>query len=394
MIFNITPLIGFAILTFTLAPINSFASQSAGKTLMARGDVIATSSNDSESRKLKRRAPVFLVDTINTAEQSQAQLRMSDGGLIALKAQTQLKISDYKFDGAESGGSVVMELVSGGLRTITGKIKGNNGNYKLKTPVGSIGIRGTHYEVEWYEGALYVAVWDGTIELNNDFVKEPLLLGQGGDFSFAKIDLQGEVTELLEPPQQLSSLTTSAQSSESENKEILSQIVASSSGSQLVEPTQISLNIPAVEKVISDTSWLNEESLDQFGSENTPELIAQRTGTANYNFLERAEVISSAGSVTDIDISMTVNFDTGTVPLGEMSFNDAQGEWFAVFNGLINQDGMALGINYASHGQQRASGNINAQFSDELKKVRGNFNLFEINNPTVNANGLFVLGER
>ena len=68
--------------------------------------------------------------------------------MIALKENSELVIANYQYSGETGEGSVAMELLKGGLRSVTGAIKSESGDYNLKTPVGSIGIRGTHFEVE------------------------------------------------------------------------------------------------------------------------------------------------------------------------------------------------------------------------------------------------------
>ncbi|ALU43544.1 FecR family protein [Pseudoalteromonas rubra] len=385
----------------------------AGKTLMSRGQVVATASDSAEQRALKRRSPVFDVDVVNTGQQSNAQLRMQDGALIALKENTQLIINEYS-GSSEEDGSVVMELVTGGLRTITGKIKGNKDNYQLRTPVGSIGIRGTHYEVEWQGDTLLLAVWDGTIEVSVN--EEPLLLGQEGNFSFASVSQSGEVTPLLAPPQQLTRLTPTSQdaasgtNSDEQSDDGNTENTNAELDDAPAEATTLTIAqapvatppaaqeafeaaLPDVGRDISENSFITEENLDTVGIDPLEDLLAERTGTALYTALERAEFSSTGGAISNIQMQISVDFDSGTVPQGVLSFNDQQGEWFAAFNGLIDASGMTLGVNFASHGQNLAEGTIETQFSDELNKLRGNFNLNEIDEPSVTASGLFILSQ-
>ena len=126
----------------------SLANIVAGKTMIATGNVKAISIDNEEKRRLKRRSSVFTNDVVVTGTASKTQLRMSDGSMIALKENTELIISQYNFNSGAEKNSAVLDLVKGGLRSITGAIKADNGQYQLKTPVGSIGIRGTHYEIE------------------------------------------------------------------------------------------------------------------------------------------------------------------------------------------------------------------------------------------------------
>ena len=212
----------FAIMTALFISHSLHAQPVAGKTLAVRGSVNAQSQESQESRKLKRRSPIYSDDIIATGTKGKAQLRMTDGGMIALKENTELLISSYEFSDGPEKGSVVMELVKGGLRSVTGALKAETGDYKLKTPVGSIGIRGTHYEVEIVSGTLWVAVWDGAVDL--DVTSGPqagsrLSLGNTEQYSYASIDAGGNVNTYIAPPETFESgMTTEADDVEEEEE--------------------------------------------------------------------------------------------------------------------------------------------------------------------------------
>jgi hypothetical protein len=87
-------------------------------------------------------------DTVVTGPASSAQIRMTDGGLMAIRADTQMKLDQYVFSGREDGTErKLVSLIKGGFRTITGLIGNRNkDNYKIFTPSATIGIRGTDHE--------------------------------------------------------------------------------------------------------------------------------------------------------------------------------------------------------------------------------------------------------
>jgi hypothetical protein len=76
----------------------AYASDVAGKTILAKGKVVAIDQNSKAKRKLKRRSEIFNVDNITTGDKSKAQFSMSDGGLITLKENTEILISNYKYN--------------------------------------------------------------------------------------------------------------------------------------------------------------------------------------------------------------------------------------------------------------------------------------------------------
>ncbi len=359
-------------------------TKNAGLTLMARGNVTATATDTRQSRDLSRKAPVFNIDQVSTGSQSQAQFRMLDGALLALQSDTELLISEYKAGSATEQGSVVMELVKGSLRTVTGSIKGEAGNYQLKTPVGSIGIRGTTFQLSYINEIMLVGVWDGQIELQitrADGTVQNVTFGGGQSASFAQITAAGQVTPLLSPPAEFAGDTTGgAGNTNSSSSDTAANTAFTDATNSL--SAQGSL----------DTSFIAEQAYQ--GSSNqipVAELIAARSGSYQYGSLEQFSVQSTEGAVSDFQVSMTIDFDNGTVPQGELSFNDAGGEWFAAFNGVVNVDQLELGINFASHGNERAQGQIDTLFVDGIDQILGQFVLSETENPATTAGGIFLI---
>lgn len=360
-------------------------TKNAGLTLMARGTVTATATDTQQSRGLSRKAPVFNIDQVNTGVQSQAQFRMLDGALLALQSDTELLISEYKAGSATEQGSVVMELVKGSLRTVTGSIKGDAGNYQLKTPVGSIGIRGTTFQVSYIKEIMLVGVWDGQIELQitrADGSVENITFGGGQSASFAQITAAGQVTPLLAPPAEFAGDTASSTTNTGTDSGS-----GSTAATAFTDATN-SISAPGSE----DTSFIAEQAYQ--GSSNqipVADLIAARSGSYQYGSLQQFSVQSTEGAVSAFQVSMTIDFDNGTVPQGELSFNDAGGEWFAAFNGVVNVDQLELGINFASHGNERAQGQIDTLFVDGIDQILGQFVLSETADPATTAGGIFLI---
>lgn len=121
-------------------------------------------------------------DTILTAASASAQLKMADGGIIAVRPETELKVDTYRYAGKEDGNErAVMSLVKGGFRTITGLIgRTNKQNYTITTPTAVIGIRGTDHEpivVPAIAGAGKPSAAPGTydkVNVGQAFIRTPL----------------------------------------------------------------------------------------------------------------------------------------------------------------------------------------------------------------------------
>jgi len=87
-------------------------------------------------------------DTLVSARAASAQIKMNDGGFIAVRPNTRLKFDSFKFSKKpDKPESAFFSLLRGGFRAITGLIgRVRHGDYKIKTPVATIGIRGTDHE--------------------------------------------------------------------------------------------------------------------------------------------------------------------------------------------------------------------------------------------------------
>ena len=373
-----------------------FAGDLAGKTILAKGSVEAIDQVNKEKRKLRRRSEIFEVDTIITGEKSKAQFSMSDGGLITLKENTEILISNYKFNQESGEASATLEVVTGGLRSISGLIKKSGGDYQVKTPVGSIGIRGTHFAVNVIEGETFFAVYSGNIDVNLNN-QQNLSLGVSENFAFASVNSQGVVTPMTQAPAAISLGFSDSNFEEESSGESSAENTTESQSAQFSGLTfqDSSSSSNAEQQVkgqnINDSELYKESEWQGVSSSPIAELLAVRTGTTTYQNVTQSAINASAGEVSNFSMNMSIDFDNASVPKGSLSFSDAQGEWFAAYSGLINVDRLDLGINFASHGNQKAQGSIFAGFSNGLDEITGGFNLQEINNPSVTADGSFKI---
>lgn len=119
----------------------------AGHTQFVNGQVQVTSAAG-QTRALQKGDPVHESDTVTTAKGANAQIKMRDGGFIAIRPDSQLKFDSFVFSGVEDGNErSFFSLLKGGIRAITGLIGQNNkSNYRIVTASSTIGIRGTDHE--------------------------------------------------------------------------------------------------------------------------------------------------------------------------------------------------------------------------------------------------------
>ncbi len=156
----------FAILFLFLTSTLFAASNAAGQSIAVQGKVEAAPESEKQ-RALKRGSSFFMTDIVDVGEDGKAQLKFIDGGLVTLVANTKYRITSYEFTDKKS--EVSIELLEGGFRAMTGTIgKTNPTQYNVKTPVATIGIRGTIFEVLFRNGILSVGAISGTIKVDNE----------------------------------------------------------------------------------------------------------------------------------------------------------------------------------------------------------------------------------
>ncbi len=141
---------------------------SAGRVEFATPGVNAVGT-DGKARPLTKGAEIQQGETVDTGA-GRAQVRFTDGGYVSLQPQTQFRLDTYGYDKDDpKKNSIVMNLLKGGLRSITGLIgKTNREGYKLQTATATVGIRGTEFSITGFpDGSILFHVADGAIDVTN-----------------------------------------------------------------------------------------------------------------------------------------------------------------------------------------------------------------------------------
>jgi hypothetical protein len=139
------------------------APSAIGEVALVTGSVTASVAGDALPKPLKTGDALAEGQTITVAANSYASLKFADGGRVLLRPNSEFLVESFKYTPAPAPataapaaaapagavGSAFFRLVRGGFRAISGLIgKGDRQSYKVTTPVATIGIRGTDYEVQ------------------------------------------------------------------------------------------------------------------------------------------------------------------------------------------------------------------------------------------------------
>ena len=153
------------LICIALLPINAHAV--VGKAEFVLGKVQLVTING-QTIMLKRGMGVNVGDKVVTKEKGQVMLRMIDKSKISVRPNSKIIVKNYSYEKNSKKDAAQYELLAGTFRAITGAIgKANKKAFKLKTPVGTLGIRGTDFVARYDSDGFYVDVNAGGVSIKN-----------------------------------------------------------------------------------------------------------------------------------------------------------------------------------------------------------------------------------
>lgn len=132
---------------FLLCSTRLNAAQQTGVVSYVRGAVTSQTQNDgSHARLLVKGNKLNAGDVVKTGPKSFAMLKLADGTRLTIRPSSSFTVEQMNAKKNKTA-SAIIRLFRGGLRAITGFIsKKNPRGYRLRTPVATIGIRGTEFD--------------------------------------------------------------------------------------------------------------------------------------------------------------------------------------------------------------------------------------------------------
>jgi hypothetical protein len=88
-------------------------------------------------------------ERIRTGKDGAASIVLKDGTVMVLGPDSTADLSQYRFDSTTQEGNLLVDLLQGSMRMVTGLLaKVNPERFKVKTPTAVVGVRGTDFIVE------------------------------------------------------------------------------------------------------------------------------------------------------------------------------------------------------------------------------------------------------
>lgn len=191
------------------------ASETIGKVVKVTKTVQAGGATG--TRVLEQNAEIFQLDRISTNATGTGEFQFNDGTKLAVGPGASLLVNQSVFKGKSRFQKLGLSAARGTFRWISGSSASSA--YKISTPHGTIGIRGTAFDITIRSSRVYVALITGNakfctgstcrtlkhscdyIEVKGRNISEPMSISQG----FKKREAAEQIFPYLANPKRLSS---------------------------------------------------------------------------------------------------------------------------------------------------------------------------------------------
>lgn len=149
-----------AVAALTLASQHSaFAETKVGVAAAVKNQV-----QGGNARSIAVGGSVFANERIRTGDAATAQFMFLDKTVMSMGPKAELVLDKYVYNpNREAGGQVVVSAVQGTMRFVTGSQ--NPTNYQIKTPVATLGIRGTVVDLKVSQDQTFIGVIEGSLTI-------------------------------------------------------------------------------------------------------------------------------------------------------------------------------------------------------------------------------------
>ncbi len=137
-----------------------------GAAATVRGDVYWLTS-DGQKVPINNGTPILLNEHVYSGANGHMQVMLLDETVFTIGPDSDMVLDNFVYDPNTTTGKIAANVVKGTFRFVTGKMHSTDPDArKLKLTVGTIGIRGTDFEVQFQPGAPgYIKLFRGELEI-------------------------------------------------------------------------------------------------------------------------------------------------------------------------------------------------------------------------------------
>jgi hypothetical protein len=144
-----------------LATSSPAVSQSDAIGLATRVDNQVSGTIAGQTSNVTTGTKVYQLEVIHTNGFGRAQLSFLDSTVLSIGPSSEVNLDRFVYDPDKTTGDVVLNLGKGTFRFITGSQ--DKRNYKIVSPVATIGVRGTIFHVQYTDTELTVVLQEGAV---------------------------------------------------------------------------------------------------------------------------------------------------------------------------------------------------------------------------------------
>lgn len=144
----------------------SMGAGDVGVTTLVKNEVAGRLSEGGEgSASHGPRTPLYTGDAIyqdqliETGAESSAELMFRDETVLSVGSTARVVIDEFVYDPDQAAGDIVLNTAKGAFRFVSGSAKSES--YKITTPIGTMGVRGTIIEWAYEDNMLVVILREG-----------------------------------------------------------------------------------------------------------------------------------------------------------------------------------------------------------------------------------------
>jgi hypothetical protein len=116
------------------------AAASNAQEAIGKATSVRPQAEGSHGGQLSGGSNVYAKETVRTGQSGQADMQFHDSSKLKVGPSSSVKLDKFVYDPNKSGGTVAIEATRGTFRFATGSQ--GAGAYKVKTPYGTLGVRG------------------------------------------------------------------------------------------------------------------------------------------------------------------------------------------------------------------------------------------------------------
>ncbi len=151
--------VGFFVAMATFFVINGASAKEPIGTVLGAAQTVKASGTQG-TRILTKNDDVFYLDRISSNGSGSGEFQFSDGTKLAVGPGASLVVDEFVFKGKSRFDKLTLSAAKGTFRWISGNSASSA--YKIKTPFGTLGVRGTAFDVTIRNGRVYIALISGS----------------------------------------------------------------------------------------------------------------------------------------------------------------------------------------------------------------------------------------